>query len=284
MKRFLKKHFPGLVYQLFTKPTVIANHKTERLLADGKDLSTYPKKSVIFFTAHRSGSTFLNNTLKKISADEGFMPVDYDFLFTVMGQDYFINKFKDSEFLQKGFKSTGYYYGAFRSYRNIPNLEKYKIVLLLRDPRDVLNSLYFSTTFSHDVLNTKLIENKKRAIEIGIDKFVLQEAPEYLQTYRDYIEKLLPLSNVRFVRYEDLIENFPGILNELIDNIDLSPRKDLVDSIIEASTFKTKKENKYSQRRSGRPGDYLEKLHPETIEKLNVLFEKELKALGYKTK
>ena len=145
-------------------------------------------------------------------------------------------------------------FGPFRQYCPIDALGDCNIILVLRDPRDVLVSLFFMTThknpglrrwlrnvvraypypgiwklrprelldmtilqikrLSHFRLYRKLRAKRGDVLEGGIDRFVLDKADEYHQRYTDYCEKLFGRKNVTLMPYEDMVLNFDHWFSE----------------------------------------------------------------------
>ncbi len=61
----------------------------------------------------------------------------------------------------------------------------------------------------------------------------------------------------------------------------LTGNEKLIEEIVSKTSFKVKKEDKHSFIRNIKAGDHKNKLAPETIEKLNLLFKNELELLNY---
>ncbi|MGB5024323.1 MAG: sulfotransferase domain-containing protein, partial [Saprospiraceae bacterium] len=176
---------------------------------------------------------------------------------------------------------NGYFYGAFRAYYPFPNLDKFKIVLVLRDPRDVLTSFYFSTLFNHPLSSVEVYNDRNKYANYTIDKYVLEIAPRMQKIYADYCNNLLHRENVLFLKYEDMIEDFGPWLQRLTNFLDLKNAEEQVQQIISKTSFKVKKEDKHSFIRNVKAGDHLSKLKTETILALNKLFQNELEILNY---
>ncbi|MCC0177749.1 sulfotransferase domain-containing protein [Waterburya agarophytonicola K14] len=181
-------------------------------------------------------------------------------------------------------------------------LGEYSIILHLRDPRDVLTSLFFSHTYSHakrkggfnpdDNLRNKWEEE-------GIDKFALDNLPTYLERYQLLTSTLLDRPNVRLIKYEDMVSNYPEWLKSFLagfSHLDI-PQKSIlglinspnsIDNIQQKLADKynheftiPQSEDVYRHKRKIEPGDHKDKLKPETIELLNRQFAPILKLLSY---
>ena len=206
---------------------------------------------------------------------------DYDAYVSMIKVPKLKNPFSPEGTLSSAFNSHGYYYGPIGTYRGIPNLENYKIVLQLRDPRDVLTSLFFSTAYSHAIINPKLLRRREQALKMSVDEFVLAEIEEYLLIYQQYCEQLVHRSDVLFLKYEGMVTDFERWLSQLSQWVGLDGEFKALNSIRKQADFNVSNEDIYAQRRQVTPGDYLRKLRPKTIQKLNSAFKPILKDLGY---
>ena len=88
---------------------------------------------------------------------------------------------------------TGYLYSVFGGMiEGIPSLEKYKVILVTRDPRDILVSDYYSIAYSHSVPSKtgnkydKFMSKRNKAREYTIDDFVISDPSDrpYITTGR----------------------------------------------------------------------------------------------------
>lgn len=251
----------------------------EFLLMNGlKRGSKSDQQSVIFFSVNKSASTFIKKTVAKLIGKD---KVDHIRLTAYLTPDKQEKYYNDPAFMKKVLKDKGFFYGAFRAPYPFPDLDKFKVLLVLRDPRDVLNSSYFSTLYNHPLTATDMINKRKRFADYTIDQYVLELAPELQSRYKQYCDKLLVNKNVLFLKYEDMVTNFRPWLEKLAAYLELPNPEKKIDEIVEASNFKVKKEDKKSFVRNITPGDHKKKLKQDTIEKLNEIFKDELIKLGY---
>ena len=279
LKKDINKNFPKLSLFLNSKLRIFfLDFKNERLAQKGKSISKSEKPTILLFTAHKCASTFTSKVVGQLAEAANMIEVNFARFFIYNKKSYQLGQ---ADFLKKAFFKKGYYYGPFRSFKNLPDIEEYRILLILRDPRDVLTSHYFSTAFSHPIMNKNIYDERQKALQQTIDEYVMTNAEKTREYYKDYCEKALPLPNTLFLKYEDMISDFEPWFRKLATHINMDENKELIENIIANSNFKVEKENKYSHIRSIKSGDYLDKLKPETIEFLNEFFKDELKALGY---
>lgn len=280
MERWVGRRFPTLYYQLFQRPRLYFRFSKERRLASGETLSQSNQRSLIFFTTQKCASRYVSEVLDSLATPAGMVHADYDAYVTMARIPKEKNPFSPVG-LPNAFRSQGYYYGPIGTFRDVPDLESYSVVLQLRDPRDMLTSLYFSTAFSHALINPKMIRRRKEALSLDVDEYVLKEAKEYQFIYAQYCEMLLGKKNVLFLKYEDMVADFPNWLQKLADHTGLAGQKIALDAIRKRADFSVDGEDKYAQRRQVAPGDHLRKLKPDTIQQLNSLFGSVLKQLNY---
>ena len=196
---------------------------------------------------------------------------------------YFDTEENDLEDLTNWKNRTGCF-APLRYYFNIPQELNAHIILHLRDPRDVLVSLYFSEAYSHSVFKGVFDlsqSERNEIINMGIDRYVLEYADTFNRKYTEY-QHLLTKQDSIFVKYEDLVLNFPYWLQEVAKGFAIENKR-FIHSMIKKykGEFEVKKENLHAHKRKIVPGDYKEKLKPETIGKLNTMFSENLKKYNY---
>lgn len=241
--------------------------------------------SILFYTTFKCASVYVTKIFRKLVKDAGMIPIDlnsYAFETGESKEDLIIKTALDSG----TFKTLGYFYGCFREFNEwqIANIGQFKKILLLRDPRDVLTSLYFSHAYSHAIplLNQEeLLGLREKALNMTIDEYVIENIPKYVKIYQEYCQNLLKENNVLFITYEKMVTDFDTWLDSIINFLGLNLNLELVSQIKNDADFKVKEENIYSHKRQVIPGEYKRKLKPETIEILNANFSEILDLLGY---
>jgi len=269
---------PYLFLTSFLKPFYFSD---EFLVLNGlKRKSTSEQQSILFFTVHKSASTFIKNTIVQLVGANNIVSLQFSGYWNRNKQKIYYN---DHDFMKKILYEKGYFYGAFRAFYPFPNMDKFKILLVLRDPRDVLTSFYFSTLFNHPLSDKTVLDDRKKYASYSIDEYVLEIAPAMQKNYAAYCNNLLHKDNVLFLKYEDMISRFDVWLYKLTDFLGLENVEQKANEIIKATSFKVEKEDPASFIRNVKAGDHLNKLKPGTIDTLNKLFYNELKALDYTT-
>ena len=293
-KRFVVNNLPiPIVNRRLDKALLRQEFKDEFQLIDksSTNTNTNTHPSIIHFSINKAATQYVQGVLKEAVGEVGMKHInlpgigfrtDMPYLDQITAQEM-----QQYQYL---FRDTGYLYSVFGGMvENIPHLEKFKIVLFIRDPRDILVSDYFSTAHSH-VLPSKYSnkrgefkEKRRITLQQSIDDYAIQECDTFSHVFERYIEHLISSEQpYHLTRYEDMILDFDGWLYELVDycEIELSDtaRQTLINN---HSKRKPKGENKHKHYRKGKSGDYLEKLKPATIDYINSKFEPYLKEFGY---
>ncbi|MBA3353575.1 MAG: sulfotransferase domain-containing protein, partial [Blastocatellia bacterium] len=177
-------------------------------------------------------------------------------------------------------------------------------ILHLRDPRDVLVSMFFSYCYMHAGEIEAHTGYRKEVAEAGIDRFVLDMvgAPFYdyrgdygigsrykkhvgtvLDRYQRYLDELLSRPNTTAVSYEEMVLSFPAWLEKIAGAFDLTDPEETRAVVTErhANSVAAGEEDVWSHKRKVTPGDHREKLKSETIRQLDELFAPVLDRLGY---
>ena len=239
------------------------------------------KHSIYFFSTHKCASTFLNSLAKNLADFENKRHIDIETYLATNPQK------RDELYASKSFcehilSRKGYYFGVFRyPFLHLPHPTNQKIVLVLRDPRDILTSQYFSIAYSHPLLTSKFIQKRKNALEIGIDRHVIEMSDRFLNTYNGYLKNYIGRNDVLLVKYEDMVSDFGNVLVKILDFIEHPEKAKALSYWTSNNPFVINGENAARHRRKITPGDHKEKLKNETISFLNEKFKYILQSLGY---
>jgi len=266
---------------LYKKPKTMIKFRKEQKAAKGKLKPTIEAPSVLVFTVHKSASTFVSLFLNAIAQDTNYTHLNYTNYFRGVQQNP-VEVYKQSEFLSQGFSPKGFIYGPFRWNINVPSKESYKILLILRDPRDVLVSHYYSTKYSHVINDKNQIDRRIKALNEDLDTHVKSETPKFHERFKNYKELLQKPYDTFFLKYKDLIYNPDVSLKSLLAfmNVELKPATH--NYLLEQLKLPAN-ENVKNHRRSGKTGQFRKSLKPETIEFLNSKLGKEIDFFGFKT-
>lgn len=204
--------------------------------------------------------------------------------------------FRTVEDIDSALRKNGYIYGVFRwlpendlfdlgAMDEESRARKARFLALFRDPRDILTSLYFSDAKSHAIpksgpLRAQMLKNRDQLASIELDDYVLQKAPSYLRHfYRTLQVETMPDSRV--LRYEDIIYDKALLVREMAGAMGADMPEKEIARIAAKHDQIPDSENEDKHIRQVHPGNYLKKLKPETIEKLDDIFSVILSKLNY---
>ncbi|HEX4666601.1 MAG TPA: sulfotransferase domain-containing protein [Chthoniobacterales bacterium] len=258
----------------------------------------HPKRNIIAYTTHKAGSMVLHRVLKDIcelnrihyySPNESRTQLPFERIFA--GEDFIAKK--------RGC------FGPIRFFVPTQALAEASVILHLRDPRDVLVSMFFSYCYMHAGEIERHTGYRKAVAEAGIDKFVLDMVGEafyeyrgdygigsrykkhvgtVLDRYQRYLAELLSRPNTIAVSYEEMVLAFPSWLEKIVNAFDL-PAPEETRAVVAArhanSVAAEEEEDVWSHKRKVTPGDHREKLQSETIRALDRIFAPVLERLGY---
>jgi len=159
-------------------------------------------------------------------------------------------------------------------------------LLLVRDPRDMVVSHYFSARYSHPRPGTKNVLSTGQtsfpemdlAAQLPLDDYVLTIA----KNYKRHISSYLPiLESVAIFRYEDILFNKRWWLWQICRHFGWKVPSQVRRRIADQNDLLPNAEDVTVHIRQALPGDFRRKLKPETIARLNEVFADELALFGY---
>lgn len=238
-------------------------------------------RSVFAFSTNRAGSSLLNAIMRAIAEPAGL--VYYALSKEAVRQGVRANSLPEQ--FAGMIRPRGYLYGGFRAAPSftIENIETYPSVLLIRDPRDIIVSLYYSRSVSHGVpgpgeARENFDKNRSIALGMSIDEFVVHEAPNRCRKIRS----LNPVSEFsRIYRYEDVIYSKKSWIEGMVRYLQIDVGDDAIESIAKSVDIVPESEDPSHHIRQVAPGDHRHKLRPETIDCLNHEFADIMERYGY---
>jgi len=156
---------------------------------------------------------------------------------------------------------------AYPTYLSIPKPQEYKAFFILRDPRDIVVSWYFSAKYSH------LPFGPIPELRTNLEKLDLQEGLRYMidrledwgsfWAQRSWMEVTEDRENIQVYRYEDLARDNHSFLQQLFDYLDIVMPDEDLSALCQRHTFekhskgrKQGEEDRYSHYRKGMAGDW----------------------------
>jgi hypothetical protein len=187
--------------------------------------------------------------------------------------------------LETWFSQPGVLFGGWRQYPtnlDLPLMSLTKTYLLVRDPRDIATSKYFSIRYSHTTSGAggAAMMAKRRAIqEIDIDGYALEHAEVLRHRFAAY----MPLKETQLMvrRYEDIIFNKRTFLRDICSHFGFEVRPAALERIADSIDSRPENEDIHAHVRQVNPGDHRRKLKPETIERMNEILADVLVAYDY---
>ena len=261
-------------------------------LIKGRHQNQNKHPSIIHFSLNKAATQYTGGILQQCAVENGMVPVSihgYAFHTNFPYLDHLTAE--EMEKYRHIFKPNGYLYSVFGGMiEGISELEKYKIVLMIRDFRDLLVSEYYSIAYSHEAPYKKgnkyelFVEQRTKARESAIDEYAVTESNRIYNTLQQYKTLLIDkYPNVYITKYEDMINDFRGWLNNLLYNCELNIRPDFFTALLERNErIRPKDEDVQRHIRKGKSGEYKEKLNQATSEYLNAKFSPMLLTFGYK--
>ncbi len=277
--KYVQDNYPMFFHRYLAKPVAKFRYRNEVLALQGKHVSNSNHPSFFFFTTHKCASVFILQNLARLAEDKGMEHIHLEAYFGRTDHTQYEN-FLDSEFASKVFKPTGFYFGPFRERYGINPPDDNPILLILRDPRDVLTSYYYSVSMSHGVLHPDIIQMREEARQTRIDDYVIRKADMFFERYLDYANHLLSRPNTLFLRYEDMVVNFEEWLYQIAEHLHLQTNQRTIDQLVGKANFDVSEDVK-SHKRQVMPGDHRRKLRTETIAHLNEKFTPIFSRMGY---
>lgn len=243
------------------------------------------KASIFFFTTHKCASTFTPKVLACAARKLDLKHIDYArFLWHKSNDNVFDYMNKHAK---KLFQAEGYVFAPLRQWIETRGCENSKVIIMLRDPRDVVVSMYYSMAYTHELPANRnrrkdFISERNDIVSMSIDDFVLKKSPHLLSVYAEYFLNLSKNKNYYFCTYEDMIFNFQlwitGLENYLGIKFDEEIKK------IWQQQVTPPKIESLSHIRKMLPGDHRLKLQPETIVKLDEIFSEFINRFSYDEK
>lgn len=184
------------------------------------------------------------------------------------------------------FAQSGYCFLGFRflpRYLEKFNLTESKKIILIRDPRDILVSHYFSMKKSHTIpegkIGEKMLKQREKLQNMTVDDYVIDKANIFI----DRFNKLALIQDdcFKLFRYEDVVFNKVNWIKDILHFLEMELDSDQIETIAKKQDVFPSQENESSHIRKVTPGDYQEKLKPETITKLNEIFAQILSKYNY---
>lgn len=245
------------------------------------------RSSVLAFAIWKSGSSLLYGLLSAMCREVGL---------TYMGVDEELfnkNHFGRPADVGPIFVDRGFCYGGFRCFPcyPIPIFDKAKAILLVRDPRDMLVSYYFSVRNSHILPEDDggaagcsgwLRRERNLARTMSVDSWVMENYGLLLMGFESYFAQgFTRKSNVVIYRYEDIIFNKQVWAADLAEWYAWEIPDEVIGRLVAPFDIIPDGERPDQHIRQVRPGNYKHYLSPRTQSRIATLFNSYITVFGY---
>lgn len=258
----------------------IGNNKNYRI-----DLPQAIDKDCAFILGVRkSGSTLLNKIILDLCYHNR-VPT-FSIADRAFEQNLLVKDWQNCSELKQVVRDGIFYIG----FRNFPTFiaedelfQQRKKIFLVRDPRDAIVSEYFSVAYSHSVPKASesneggaredILRRRDESKFQDVDEYVLKNAAHMNRTIMDYANHLDDNDpNLKLYRYEDVITQKRPWIKEMAQFLELDLPESLLEKLLERHDVIPNKETSNKFIRKALPGDHKDKLQPETIEQINLIF------------
>jgi hypothetical protein len=256
-----------------------------RLLRTEIGAETGQTPSILFFTVHKCASTYVGKALRYIAEQHlDLIPVNFAaYYHNTSAVDTYAEIQARAETI---FRPKGFLYAPLRHPVEVPLVDDYRVVVMLRDPRDVLTSLYYSLAVSHGLPGDRerkqdFLEMRADVRNLDIDAFVREYLPLYQARYEGFL-RITQNHLGTFLRYEEMVAEFSPWARQLGKGLGVDLSESDIAYLERLGGFDRPVEENVSKHiRQRTPGDHTRKLQPATIVFLNEQLGPVLEGFGY---
>lgn len=254
-------------------------------------------RDIVVFTLHKSASMFIHRQCELLCGRSGIAYHSPNLPGSGLDARRLLT---DKEI----WRSRHGCFAPIRFFVDIPRIEDYSVILHLRDPRDVLVSMFYSYCYIHPGEIPPNTGYRREVAEAGIDAFVLGKASPKSSGYRgdygtgghvedlignlprryfDYLDRLVGKPNVMLLKYEEMVGDYSAWLHKFVLPFPIDDKHRIVEELAaQRQTLFPKRElDVMNHVRHVTPGDHQMKLKGSTIRRLNEIFADTLAKLGY---
>jgi hypothetical protein len=239
---------------------------------------------VLAFSHHKAGSTMLTGILKALSAAAGVTFV------TIPGELFHRGIDLRAVDLEVDYGDKGYCFAGYRFFPEspMPLIASAPTVLLVRDPRDAVVSLYYSARDSHVVpdaegaVRERLLARRENARRTPIDQWAIENHGAVVEAMTGFVAQGFHVRpNVAIYRYEDIIFEKRAWIDDMLAWYGWEVPDAVVAEVVRTFDVIPRKADPGKHIRQVHPGNHRAELKPATVERLNAGFEHLLRIFGY---
>jgi len=242
--------------------------------------------SIFVVAGHKTGSTLLENIIKDISGKSGLpcIPVESG----VWNQGISLNEWPQD--LYRLLEKDGLVFHSFRWLQKLPGLASFpaaRKIFMIRDPRDVAVSYYYSMAKSHQLppsgkSRDAILALRSNLEMVDIDEFVQSDRAgpvlRNIQNFAAYLDD--PAST--FYRYEEVIFNKREWVRQIARDLSVELSDGDADAIADLRDIRPTQENVSAHIRQVTPGGYRSKLSEDSIRFIETKYPVFFTRYGYR--
>ena len=280
---FKRLRFKSVGRPFATEDAMATEQISERILSAKASLDL--PQSCLFFTTHKCASSFAQRLFNVITAGTAYRVVDYPTEMSRLGDDFsdeIANLSLLNQCHRQMFRSRGEVYAPLRHEINFPDMQSFKHIYFLRDPRDVLVSSFFSYAFTHvrpesQAARVLFDAYREEIKQEGIDAYSLRAARDWLlPLLLHYKEVQIQADYCLCLTYDDYINDTVGFIEKIAEYLEVDLPEGRARSLAEEASPVQSTVQADAHKRSGKSGQFADELKPATIAELNDLFADQL--------
>jgi hypothetical protein len=255
--------------------------RTARILLPSADT----RPSVIAISYHKAGTVMFSRILQELcdSGQRSYVQWEEE----LVGQGQSLPEF--SEAVASLLVPRGYIYGVFRTYPealSAPSARELVKLCLIRDPRDVVVSFYYSMRQSHPLpidgaARQAFIDNRSYLNRISLDEAIVSNYFDSIFPNMAKIAALISDKQTIVYRYENVIFSKSEWIKDIASKLYIDvPDGVLAELITKVDVFPPEEQPAEHIRRVI-PGDYYNKMSQESLVYLEERYQSVLEELGY---
>jgi hypothetical protein len=188
-------------------------------------------------------------------------------------------------------ETPGHIFTGLRDGRALFSLRAYRTsrkILLVRDPRDMAVSLYYSVRYSHLMPESggaadELNKLRTAASKLSVEAFLEERwADGPLDTMRLFVTQMRRSSNFCVFRYEDIIFNKEMFVAALAKELKIKVSPEAIIEIANRHDIRPPEERPHEHIRQVAPGNYRSHLSAAACKRLEIIFGDVFDAFGYR--
>lgn len=227
------------------------------------------------FGLYKAGSSLLLNAIERATTASSAKAVNVLRIFHDSG--VFLQTASPSESLSQALETwlgqdSILFFGwrGFPVNYRLPLRPSTRTFLLIRDPRDMIVSHYFSIKYSHTTAGLgadDILRERQRLQTVDLDSWALTQTRRINRDFLRY--EALEGTALKICRYEDVVFDKIKLIDDLCSQFGLDVPKANRGRIALAIDRRPEREDIYAHIRQVVPGDHRRKLKPSTMEQLN---------------